>query len=60
MLISKLQALAFHGRSALGALRLLGLPWTRIPAGVSYLPLQSTLVNKPKDCQMNWQSSFYL
>jgi hypothetical protein len=29
--------------SLLGALRLRGLPWTRIPAGVSYLTLQSTL-----------------
>jgi hypothetical protein len=37
-----------HSRSAGGPgassahLRLWGLPWTRIPAGVSYLPFQST------------------
>ncbi|PRA95410.1 hypothetical protein CQ056_01625, partial [Peribacillus simplex] len=45
-----LQALAFRGRAGASSARLQGLPSHAFPAGVSYLPFQSTLCFKRKNC----------
>ena len=45
-----LQALAFRGRAGASSARLRGLPCHAFPAGVSYLPFQSTLCFKRRNC----------